>query len=250
MSSDIVGSLELDKKCVAGKVIVAKEINRCDSSFLLSCVLNHCIRNKSALLILSTHNSLTHYQNIGLRMNYSIKKQIDSGIIQFYNIGEIGLNRLLSGEDISLSAISERIEEIINSMKENYNSVNIVLDGVSHLFDMHYTLKEVNSFCKDLIYFVKNDPDTFIILHCNLVEDDVTHVMANLVAHKAHTVLEIASLASGWSADVSGHLTIRQPGLKFDKEHMFTMELKSSKHLFKLFDRGVKLFAPGTVGQR
>ncbi|XP_049869274.1 elongator complex protein 6 [Pectinophora gossypiella] len=248
MSSDIISSLQLDKDFGGSRVIVAQEINGCDSSFIVSCTLGHCIKNKKPVLIMSTHNSITHYQNVGLKMNYNIQRHIDNGLIQTYNLSGENVNMLMSNENVSLKVVLNEIKKIVSSMKEKHGSVNIIIDGVSHLFDLQYTLKEVNEFCKHLIAIIRGCENSFLLCLCNVAsEDDVTHVMANLLSHKAHTVLEIESLSSGWSADVSGHLSIRHPGQKFQDEHTFTMDLKPAHYLFKLFDRGVKLFAPGTV---
>lgn len=248
MSSDIISSLQLDNKFESTRVIVAKEINGCDSSFLINCVLGHCIKNKNAVLIISMHNSLPHYQNVGLKMNYNLQKYIDSELVHFYNVSAEIVNNLLADEDCSLDKVYKKVKNIITSMKEKFDTVNVILDGISHLFDLQYTLKEVNYFCQEIIKSVREYDNTFILCLCNVAsEDDVTHVMSNLLSHKAHIVIDVENLSSGWSADVSGHLTIKYVGRKFEDEHVFNMDMKPSKFLFKLFDRGVKLFAPGTI---
>lgn len=245
MSSDIVTLLQLGKE-LSSRVVVVKEINRCDSSFITSCVLNFCIKNKTAVIIVSTHNSLQHYQNVGLKMNYNLQRYVDTGLVDYFNIGEYCLDNLLS--ENKLPELFPKLREKLLAMRQKHDAVNVILDGVSHLFDLNYTLKEVNMLCKELIPFVTRYNNSFILCHCNeAIEDDVSSVMANLLSHKAHTVLEVENLPSGWSTDVSGHLTIKYPGLKYDNDHLYTMDIKPSRYLFKLFDRGVKLFAPGTV---
>lgn len=245
MSSDIITLLQLDRT-LPSRVIVVKEINRCDSSFITSCVLNHCIKNKTGLLVLSTHNSLQHYQNVGLRMNYNLQKYVDTGFVDFYNFGEHCVNKLLS--DNNLPELFTEVEQKIISMQQRHGTVGVIVDGLTHLFDLNYSLREVNTFCKELIECVTSFNNSFVICHCNEANtDDVTSVSTNLLCHKAHSVLEIENLTSGLSADVSGHLTINYTSLKFDTEHLYAMDSKPSRYLFKLFDRGVKLFAPGTV---
>lgn len=245
MSSDIVTLLQLGK-ALSSRVVVVKEINRCDSSFITSCVLNFCIKNKAAVIIVSTHNSLQHYQNVGLKMNYNLQRYVDTGLVDYFNMGEYCINSLLS--ENNLPQLFPKLKEKVLSMRQKHDVVNVILDGISHLFDLNYSLKEVNMLCKELIPFVTSYNNSFILCHCNeAIEDDVSCVMANLLSHKAHTVLEVENLPSGWSTDVSGHLTIKYPGLKYDNEHLYIMDSKPSRYLFKLFDRGVKLFAPGTV---
>lgn len=246
MSSDIISCLQLDKN-LPSRIIVVKEINGCDSSFIDSCVLSHCIKNKTSVIIVSTHNSLHHYQNVGLKMNYHLQKHIESGLIEFYNLAEESLNSLLNNGGTSIQDLLLKIKEKILE-KQQIGEVNIILDGVSHLFDLQYTLKEVNDFVKQIFDLIKESNNSFLLCHCNdASEDDVTHTMSNLLVHKAHTVLETETLPSGWSADVSGHLTVKHPGEKFHTEHTFSLNLKPTKYLFKLFDRGVKLLAPGTI---
>lgn len=245
MSSDLVSLLQLDK-ALSSRVIVVKEINRCDSSFITSAVLNYCIKYKSAIIIVSTHNSLQHYQNVGLKMNYNLQRYIDTGLVDYINIGEFCINSLLS--ENKLPDFLLEVKDRVSMMREKHDTVHVIMDGISHLFDLNYTLREVNMLCHELIKFVTDYNHSFILFHCNeAIEDDVTSKMSNLLSHKAHTVLEVENLPSGWSTDVSGHLTIRYPGLKFENEHLYNMDIKPSRYLFKLFDRGVKLFAPGTV---
>ncbi|KAJ8728139.1 hypothetical protein PYW08_016524 [Mythimna loreyi] len=245
MSSDIVTLLQLDKT-LSSRTVVVKEINRCDSSFITSCVLNYCIKNKTAVIIVSTHNSLLHYQNVGLKMNYNLQRYVDIGLVDYFNLGEYCINSLLSNN--SLPQLFPKLKEMVLSMRQKHDVVNVILDGVTHLFDLNYSLREVNKLCQELIPFVTCYNNSFIICHCNeAIEDDVSCVMSNLLSHKAHTVVEVENLPSGWSTDVSGHLTIKYPGLKFNNEHLYIMDIKPSRYLFKLFDRGVKLFAPGTV---
>ncbi|CAB3230070.1 unnamed protein product [Arctia plantaginis] len=245
MSSDIIALLQLDRT-LSSRVVVVKEINRCDSSFVTSCVLNHCIKKKAALCVLSTHNSFQHYQNVGLRMNYNLQKHVDSGLVDFHSLGDHCVHNLLS--ENSLPELFHKVRERITSMQQKNDEVNVIMDGVTHLFDLNYSVQQINRFCKELIELVTGCNNSFIVLHCHKAnEDDVTSVMSNLLCHKAHTVLEVENLPSGLSADVSGHLTIKYPSLKFDTDHLYTMDMKMSRYLFKLFDRGVKLFAPGTV---
>lgn len=245
MSSDIINLLQLDK-LLSSRVIVVKEINKCDGSFITSCVLNHCIKNKFAVFVISTHNSLQHYQNVGLRINYNLQKHLETGLVDYFNLGEYCINNLLNSQQLPNLLIEMR--QKILSMQEKYEMVNVIIDGVSHLFDLGYQLKQVNEFCQQLIKFVTNHNNSFVICNCNEAnEDDVTSLISNLLAHKAYTVLEVENLPSGLSADVTGHLTAKYPGLKFDKDHLYGMDIKSNQYLFKLFDRGVKLFAPGTV---
>ncbi|XP_059047084.1 elongator complex protein 6 [Achroia grisella] len=246
MSSDIIAALHLERETL-GSVIVAKEINNCDSSFIISCVLGHCIKNRNAVILISTHDSMAHYQYVGSKMNYNLEGHMELGLISFFDLGEECINILLKKDNNSIQYLISKLNERILKITEKYDKVNIILDGVSHLFDMDFNLKSVNHMCNELVNLSRKY-SSFILFHCNVAsDDDVTNVMANLLSHKAHILLEVESLKSGWSADATGHLTIKYIGQKFNIKHMYTMELKASHYLFKLFDRGVKLFAPGTV---
>ncbi|XP_038211988.1 uncharacterized protein LOC119832388 [Zerene cesonia] len=247
--SDIITSLHLDRETQKHKVIVAKELNGCNSSFITSCVLGHCIKNRRSVFIISLHNSKDHYQNVGLKMNYNLVRNIESGLIQFYNAGEELTRAVLANDHIiSASDLLAKIKRQIECMHDTNKSVNIIFDGVTHLFDLQYSLKDVNFICKEIIELVRGFDNSFALLHCNAAcETDETHVLANLLAHKAHVLVEVDHLASGWSADVSGHITFKYPSRKFEAEHTNKLEQKPSHHLFKLFDRGVKLLAPGAV---
>ncbi|XP_041978486.1 uncharacterized protein LOC121732609 [Aricia agestis] len=247
MSSDIITNLELDKLGETGKIILVKELKGCDSAFITSCVIGNCIKNKSALLIITTHNTLKHYHNVGLKMNYNLQKAVDSGLINFYDVGQEIAENVLINENSFKESIINNIKKRFESLREKYDSVNIIVDGLSHLFDAQMKLKEVNRISEEIIKLVQPH-SSFLIIHCNVAAShDVTETMANLLSHKSQIVVEMESLTSGLSADVSGHLTIKRPGLRFETDNMYVMQQKPLQYLFKLFDRGVKLLAPGTV---
>ncbi|CAG5059723.1 unnamed protein product [Parnassius apollo] len=181
-------------------------------------------------------------------MNYNLIKGVDAGFIKFYNVGNEYVDKLLKNEYLSLDSIFESIKEKVEEIQHKYNMVNVIIDGISHLLNMQYNVRDVNTICSNIIDLVRCYKNSLLFLHCNVANElDVTHVVSNLLCHKAHMVLEVENLTSGWSADVSGHLTLKYPGRKFEDEYMFSMDLKPTRYLFKLFDRGVKLLAPGTV---
>ncbi|XP_028044014.1 elongator complex protein 6-like isoform X3 [Bombyx mandarina] len=246
MMSDIITScLQLQKNISTNRIVV-KEINGCDGSFIVNCVISYCIKQNSPLLIVSSHNSITHYHNVGLRMNHNLFKSCEAGVIHYFDFGDATLTNIMeyAESDQLLIDVLKNIEE----MQRNHDTVNIIFDGITHLLDLQYTLQEVNKFCSEIIEIAAKSKNPFVIFHCNdVIEDDANHCLANLLSHKAQTVVEVENLSSGLSSDVSGHLTIKYPGNKFNEEHIHTVDMKPKKYLFKLFDRGVKLLAPGTV---
>lgn len=248
MSSDILSNFQLDKDLETSKIIVTKEINGCDSSFFISCVLGHCVKNKNAVFVISTHNSQQHYHNVGLKMNYNLQKAIEAGLIHFYDAGEELVNSALENKCQTAQELWLNIKEPLLGMYIKFNAVNVIFDGVSHLFDMQFNMRQVNEINKKLIDVIRSFNNSYLIFQCNVAsDDDCTYVLANLLAHTADILAEVESLSSGLSADVSGHLTIKYLNSKFESENMYNFETKSSQYLFKLFDRGVKLLAPGTV---
>ncbi|XP_026488375.1 uncharacterized protein Elp6 [Vanessa tameamea] len=248
MTSDLLTSLQLDKTFDSSRIIVVKELNGCDSSFITSCVLGHCVKNKNAVFVISAHHSLQHYHNVGLKMNYNLQKSVDSGIINFYDVGEVITNSILDNKCLTSQEIWLKIKEILLEMHKKFNSVNVIFDGVSHLFDLQLNIRQVNEICKELIDLIRSLSNSYLILQCNVAcDDDITYVLANLLSHKANTLAEVESLSSGLSADVSGHLNIKYLSNKYENEHRYIFEPRSAQYLFKLFDRGVKLLAPGTV---
>lgn len=248
MTSDIITSFELDKISDSSKVIIIKEINGCDSSFISSCVLGNCIKNKSAVLIVLIHNSFSHYHNVGLKMNYNLQKSLESGLVDFYDVGGDLVNTMLENKCTSSLDMWFKIKEKLVKLHEKHAVVNVIFEGISHLFDMQFTLKEVNDICKNVIDLIRSYNNSSLFVHCNVAnEDDITNVLANSLSHKAQILAEVENLPSGLSADVSGRLTLKYLYHKYQSENIYTYNQKPSQYLFRLFDRGVKLLAPGTV---
>ncbi|XP_050667220.1 uncharacterized protein LOC126966945 [Leptidea sinapis] len=245
--SDIISILKLDQRHISN-VIVAKELNHCDSSFITSCVLGHCIKTGSSVFVICLHSTTPHYESVGMKMSYNLQKSINSGLIKFFNLDmmDVGLglqtNCLVSPEKFITQA-----KRYLEAMKNKHLHVNIIFEGVSHLFDIGYSLKEIHFICKELVDITRKDK-SFLLLNCNVAnEGDETHVLANLLAHKSDVAVDINQLSSGWSIDVTGNINVVYPSRKFNSDYVYNLDPKPSHHLFKMFDRGVKLLVPGTL---
>lgn len=245
MSSDIITILHLDKD-LNGQVVLVKERNGGDSSFIVSSLLGHQVKNKIPTLFITCHNNFMHYQNVGLKMNYNLKRSIQSNLIDYYNLGEEIVNNILNNKKVDLDDIFNVIQEKVSKLKQEYNFVHIVFDGVSHLCDLHYGLKDIVIFVRNISKLVCNCNNSFLFLQINIAsDDDVTFLLGNFMSHISYTCVDVLNLQTGLSADVSGHLVIKHPGEKFDIELMSDMGPKALLYHYKLFDKGVKLFAPG-----
>uniref|UniRef100_S4PWR9 Elongator complex protein 6 n=2 Tax=Pararge aegeria TaxID=116150 RepID=S4PWR9_9NEOP len=182
-------------------------------------------------------------------MNYNLQKSIDVGLIHFYDAGQELVNNILENLDNSSQDFLYKITEKMSYMSQQYGSVNVIFNGVSHLFDLQFNLRQANKICKGIIDLVRSyNNNSFALFHCYVaMDDDATNLLANLLSHKAEILAEVESLSSGLSSDVSGHLTFKYLYQKYQRDHLYSLEPKMSQYLYKLFDRGVKLLAPGTV---
>ncbi|KAG7302665.1 hypothetical protein JYU34_012616 [Plutella xylostella] len=246
MASDILSILKLDPATTSssgGKVIVAKELNGCESTFIISSFFGEYYRSSTHTLLVLLHNPLSHYQNVSLRMNYNLQKLIDSGHLEVCDLAKESVDNLLTGNS-QLKDMGAKVMDKLTEMKKKCGEVTVIVDGLSHLFDLEYSLSEVNEFCRSVIRS-RGEGRSHVVLHCHVAsEDHVTNTCANMLCHMADTVVVVENLSSGLSADVSGHLKVTYPGQKFVDD---VIDIKSVQYLFRLFDKGVKVFAPGCV---
>ena len=138
--------------------------------------------------------------------------------------------------------IKEKIEKLIKTKR----TVCLVIDDATDLLSLGIPVKDVLSFfhyCRVLLESVVGL--SFIILTHITEGDEEQRLVTASVGHVADTIVTISSLKTGQSSYISGVLKVIHK--KLDKSITRHDWNKQNVYHFKLLDRQVKVFAPGTA---
>lgn len=254
MAHNVISTLELDKESLDGKVITINENSGCDANFFFSCLMSKQIKEGGGICLVNVHNDFNHFHNIGLKMGYNLKKLKDVGSI--YNIDFLQMvsdaisNNIynkcidLSSENESTSSLYKLVDNALSTLHKTHKSVCIIIDDVTNFLDLNYTMSDINQFvhkCKSLVS--QNNSSLIMGLHTTSM-DNRNYAMIKGFYYISDIVCEVSPLSTGRSVDVSGSFKIIRPWINDD---LMTLSKNTSMnyYLFKLFDRGVKVFAPG-----
>lgn len=128
------------------------------------------------------------------------------------------------------------MEDLYNAMIESSKSSSrpcIILDCLSFLLYNGYSLKSIVMLVTKLAHYIIAAQGTLIVFaHNDSADDKDQLMMCDWLRYEAHSVINVAPLASGVSEGISGQMEI-------------SVNKKKSLLLYKQHDTGVSIFARG-----
>lgn len=246
MANDVIHTLDLDNEGLKGKLILVKENSGCDGSFFHSCFISKQIKDKGAICLVTVHNDFNHYYSVGMKMGYNLKTLKDTGSVINIDFLDIVSNHIDLNESVDfVSILFSKIENAIRTLRSKHSSVCLIVDDLTHLSNLKFTITDINLFILKCSNYVINDEQFCVVFGTHVTSsNDDSFIVSQLVSHMADIVCDVSNLKTGRSVDVSGSFKILKPWLDNDSTSLST-HTKLNNYLFKLFDRGVKVFAPG-----
>lgn len=233
-SNAVLAALQIGEE---DNIIAIKETPNADSNFVITHLIKKIIYEKKRLCLVNFHNTLDHYQNIGKKLGYDLLKGVDEGIVKIIQ----PIRDLLENIDQEDKYLQENTENIVKQLyldikdslrvlKENNKSVYLIIDDLSHLHDLGVNINETLTFLHYCMNFI-DDNDVSVVFN-NHVSSKLDEIISNDLEYVADVHVEVSSLKTGMSQDVTGLLTIKR---KSDVK----------QYHYKAFDRGIKTFHPG-----
>lgn len=264
----VTSTLGLDKADMRGKMIAIEEQHGSDGTFLISSIISHAIKGHQSVCLVLYHNTFSHYHNIGMRFGYNMMALKEKGQITVVepmndimtNIESMCENTLTLSDSILTTSSHESkmfiVYKLFSAIRDKYyqarkysDSVIIIIDDLSHLFDLGLSLSLVQQFLRYLISILELDPKTQLCILTHVYQEYSTSCAANILSnslkHMAHLVVDIEPLQTGHSSDASGRLTINW---RLDSIRRQFHWPEKAMYLYKLMDRYVKIYAPGMIG--
>lgn len=234
-SNPVLSALKINNK---DKIISIRENSGADSNFIITHLIKQIFFEKNKICLVSLHNSIGHYQNVGKKLGYDLNEAVKKKEVFVIDpltdiVDCIGLeeNYLQSDKDNIVKCLYLDIEKnLYNLLSNDTKMVYLIIDDLSHLGDIAVEVSHIINFVNYCISLT-NDERVAVILS-NHVATLVDEIISNNVHYVADVHIEISSLKTGRSQDVTGVISVER---STQKDH----------YQYKAFDRGIKTFHPG-----
>ena len=247
MADPVAKALMLDKVQIDGKVVlIVQKIN--DGSPFLHSLLAHCARQGRKICLVSVSQSVGLYQSVGTRLGWNLSNLLSKNQAVF--IG--GLHSLKDSFKLQkstdpfdfvfnpcishLQALFSAIEAATSNWVDQ--PFSIFIDELDCLTNLGVQLNDVVNFFQQCHSLIQKNSKGSLIVSVGVTQNDkeITQY-SSLLSHWSDLVLTEKGLQTGKSKDLSGILTVNW-NIPPCTEQQFH---------FKCFDRGIRMFAPGTA---
>ncbi|KAK2586289.1 hypothetical protein KPH14_001542 [Odynerus spinipes] len=262
----VCGTLGIDRVDMRGKIVLIEEQHGCDANFLVSALISNALKKNYGLCFVLFHNTFDHYHNISMRTGYNLTALKEKGkvaVVESMKELVCNINAMCmdidkkvqnSNEDNKCSGMNV-VHNLFKLLKESYNevekeseSVLIIIDDISHLFDLGLSLRDSLYFVRYIRSLMESHSTTQLCIVAHTYEGDlqscVPDVVCNSLKYMAHLILVVEPLKTGHSSDASGKVTVCWNIDSVRSEYHWTERMI---YLYKLLDWHVKIFAPGAM---
>nr|XP_045597767.1 elongator complex protein 6-like isoform X1 [Procambarus clarkii] len=244
-----------------GGVILISETASTSANGLVTHFLSYGVTNGHPVCFVTLQHTWGHYCNIGNKLGLNFRQQIDQGNIKVVeglklmaevldgsksDIGHHPFDFILNTTENPLKNLYKLIKKSIEPWKENGQYFLIIIENITSLLNLGIQAGDINIFsqyCKALVGGSNNTKSgSLIIVTTHDERDEGACLVTKTIAHSAIIYMSLQGLSTGISRDVHGDLKITS----FNRHSPFQC-LPSIHHFqFKMEDKNMKLFAPGT----
>lgn len=246
----VCNTLGIDKVDMDGKLILIEERHNSDANFLLSSIVYNAVRKNCGICFVLFHNTFNHYQNVGMKFGYNLTSLREKGKIAVIEPMKEIVSNVECMQERATSIINNifmAIKSECNKMTNEGRSVLIIIDDISHFYNLGCDLNESVHYVRCLRSFLGQFPlfQLCIVTHTynSELKSCVPNVFANGLKRMAHLIVKTEPLQTGYSSDASGNVTINW---RISNIRMTYNWPEIAKYMYKLSNRQVQIYAPGT----
>lgn len=258
MATSVWSALGVDKENWIGKFIAVEECHGSNGNFVLNCLIAEQIHKDGAVCLVALHNSFGHYHNVGTKLGYNLHQLQEKGSVESIEVLKLlsgSLNSALEDgtqnfffgdEENTVRNLFYLIEEKIKRLLQHRKPVSLVIDDLSDLLSLGVPVKEVLSFLQYCRTLLESQPDLSLVVLTHVAEgDEEQRLLTTELCHVADITVTVSGLKTGQSSDVSGAMKVIHR--RWNQPIIADEWNKQNLYHFKLLDRQVKVFAPGTA---
>ncbi|XP_014220143.1 elongator complex protein 6 [Trichogramma pretiosum] len=261
---EIREAIGINKATTSGSLIFIEEHHQSDANFVLQAIIAHCKEKNHMLNLVLFHNTFGHFHNVGMKLGYNLKKDLNNTVnvieplkvisknIHLQNSDNIKENLEFDITNKSTHLVNQLVQiikdECISKAKEmSEQKVYLIIDDLSHLFDVGLNVQDIWYFIRCIRSFINDEPLLTLCVTSHVFDSSLefceTNIIANVLKHSADLVIVVRPLETGQSREISGKLAVYW---KSESERLRFKWSEEMTYLYKLHDREVKLFAPGS----
>lgn len=248
MAQELCTCVGLRGKDLSGKLVQIEEAQGSSAaSSVVSSVLWNLAQEETSLVLVTLHHGETHYRSLCKKLGFDLEeaRQKKRALVLDPFHMSVGKDKPFSNIDMS---DREHLEGLFFAVEEAVNSLSgrkaLIIDDLSGLVCLGASVGRSVSFVQQCRALQKRDKHLSLII-CNHVSKDCEDLktLSNWIFHVADFRIGVSGLKTGFSANVTGSLDVI--------DHLKDRNFAEQRVLhFKLTDRQIKVFAPGTVGIR
>ncbi|XP_058803757.1 elongator complex protein 6 [Phymastichus coffea] len=245
---DVREAIGIEKVDMSGKLIFVEEHHKADANFIYHTLTSHCMEKNNIICFVLFHNTFGHFHNVGMKLDYNLKKVQDKNVKVIEPLRLVTRNMEMSTSNLVKELAGIIQIKCISTEKESVDQkVYVIIDDLSHLFDIGLSMEDVWLFTRYLRSFVKQEPFFTVCIGSHIYKSLGHQCLPNLAAvvlkHFADLIISVQPLETGFSKSASGKVIVYWKAS--NERHKFKWP-KETMYLYKLLDRQVKLFEPGS----
>ncbi|XP_054267391.1 elongator complex protein 6-like [Macrosteles quadrilineatus] len=241
MASELCSSLRLKDKDLSGKLLQVVEEHGASSTFVIASLMWNATRTSTSICLVALQNSSTHYQNVAKKLGFNLTA-VDNKTVVLDPVWE---KSLTEPTNLELSRLDGTLyEDVKTALASMSGKKCLIVDDLSVLITAGVDLAGVVSLLQCLRQLMEDDKDLSLLVCSHVSENCEDHrLLADFTSHVADLRVTVAPLRTGFSTNVTGSLEVVD-----NLEPIFGSASDKKVFHFKLTDRQIKVFAPGTVG--
>jgi len=183
-------------------VIYVEENESSNSSFLIASFLWEALNvHKAEVMTVTFHNSVQHYQHLISKITQNVLNVFNKPKITNLNPADF-----IDCDNLEVMKLLSSIQDFCNQRADP--NLFIVIDDISYVHLLS-SLKDCFHFIRYCSKLIATYPKLKMVIGCHTSSDDEElNIISKYLHHWSKFNLIVTPLLSGFSSDVTGHLTV------------------------------------------
>ncbi|XP_077990638.1 elongator complex protein 6-like [Glandiceps talaboti] len=232
-----------------------------EGTFLIHHFLSLFLKGGHKVCFISLSQSFSHYNAVGQKLGVNLHTAKETGQLVYVDGLKYSLELVNDSESESTNPL-ECIRDKTKNLKPLFDIISksvcseqgevispslVLIDDVSILLSLGVSVKDVTDFLHYCVVLLCGNTKSVgclvTLVHSDKdVEDEENDLLLKQLSYHSNLHLHVEGLSSGYCKDVHGQLTIEWT----DPWQITTAKPHHKLYQYKILDKNVKFFAPGT----
>uniref|UniRef100_A0A336ML72 Elongator complex protein 6 n=1 Tax=Culicoides sonorensis TaxID=179676 RepID=A0A336ML72_CULSO len=245
MTSNLLNATNLNVR-PPQRFILIEENSKADGECLISAILGHRLSLESpGIVLVCAEHTFEHYNQVGNRWAHRISMHRDNGTIRpieaLKNHFEDFMD--IDGKIDYLERFWHTIEKYLHEFKEmNKQNVSVIIDNLIFYKDLFEADEAwMVDICEKLYKLTNLYQNLSIVVKIN--ESELYELLCRNIEDYANPIIQVDAFETGLFHEVDGKLIVKE------KENVdeWVSKVSEKQLLFKITNRDIKIYVPGSV---